>query len=71
MKRKLFLTLFVYCPMLAWAGDTVHPVSVIGSTNQKMCISRASDDCVNVICMNSADRNCIPKCKKIGIEQCK
>lgn len=70
MKRTLLLSLLC-CSSVVSAADVVYPMGVYAESSQQMCINRASAHCVNTICLNSSDRDCIPKCQKMGVDKCK
>ena len=70
MKRKIILSLLAFYPMLIQAADLPEVVNQNKAHNEQMCIDRAAADCVNTLCINSPERNCIDNCQKSAQNKC-
>lgn len=70
MKRVFILALIACFPALIQAADLPNVVNQNNATNRQMCIDRATNDCINTICINSPDINCTDSCKSKAQSQC-
>ena len=71
MKHSLILTFIAFSPLLAQAADLPNVVNQNKAASQQMCIDRATDDCINTVCINSSSINCTDNCKSAAQDKCK
>ena len=70
MKYYIFLAVFSSYSMLAHAADVPDIVNENAEVSQQMCIDRATNDCINTVCMNSSALDCTDKCKSDAKDKC-
>lgn len=70
MKRVALLCVVACFPMLALAADNPKDVIEAQQYGEDACVQRATDDCVNTICLNSSDRGCPDNCQHSAQAKC-
>lgn len=70
MKRYIFLVAFSSLSMMTQAADVPDIVNENEVVTQQMCIDRATNDCINTVCMNSSALDCTDKCKSDAQDKC-
>ncbi len=71
MKRFVFLFIMVCCPFFAHAADIPEVVNANRANNFQTCVDNATNECVNITCINSEDRPCPDEFPKAAENKCK
>lgn len=71
MKRIASLVLILSACVSSYAADL--PPVIIGADDYDaaMCVEREKNNCINSICLNSEEIDCIENCKSGAIDKCK
>ena len=76
MKMKLLILCFSLAlfPVLSIADNAAddNPTAVIGEEayDQKMCLQRFTNECINTVCQTSGERDCNEQCKAGAADKC-
>ena len=70
MKRVALLCLVACFPVLGQAADNPQDVIEAQRYNKASCVQKATDDCINTMCLNSSAINCPDNCKQSAQAKC-
>ncbi|WP_133129539.1 hypothetical protein [Legionella yabuuchiae] len=64
----LFFFLFSFC---AIAADIPEVEQGAEDYDETMCVQRYTDNCINMVCLTSEERDCQEQCQKDAEDKCK
>ncbi|MCP0914275.1 MULTISPECIES: hypothetical protein [Legionella] len=70
MKRILLLSFFTCFSLTVNAADDPPNIADAENLDAKMCVDNTANDCVNTVCLNSEERDCIEQCQADAQAKC-